>query len=243
MPDEDNGHVLLACADPVPTWRAGDVQSWQPDSAAGIACAHSPSLSACVVHGGLTPCSGRSDILCVGRVERAAGVDQLPALSWSRLAPSMAIPARCDHGAAILSGAVSGGDRLLLFGGEGEPNRSRPRTETQQVGPVMMNDTWTIHLATGVASPRLATHGAPPAPRRGHAVVAFREPPTSESACAPLRHTAIGLAAATRCVTTHGSHSAHTAPVHSPHRQCRTRLSLSARTVSVHCRRRTVSVH
>jgi hypothetical protein len=101
----------------------------------------------------------------------------------------------------VLSGAVSGSDRLLIFGGEGEPKRSKASAEA--VGPAMMNDLWTVALDTGAAANRIATHGAPPTPRRQHALAAFKEPaPLASPAVDKFKQTTLGMTAATRCATT-----------------------------------------
>ena len=85
----------------------------------------------------------------------------------------MAIPKRCCHGSAILSGAA-GGDRLLLFGGEGEPRRSNPARAAEPVKPAMLNDLWAIELRTGRAVNLLASSGSPPTPRT-HCTLSVRK--------------------------------------------------------------------
>ena len=173
---------------------------WQPTSAAGGACEYSPSLDAIVLHGGLAPGRGRSADLCLGVRQRAAEVPAgaraqpaMPAMRWEKLAPNMVIPRRCFHGHALLHGSQRAGDRLLLFGGEGE-------AEDGAGEPSKMNDAWAIELPSGHATNLIPTSGTAPTPRTHLALAVKRDPtpPQTKRAAARLRKHGLGLVMAQR---------------------------------------------
>ena len=163
---------------------------WQPSSSAGLCVHYSPSRDAVVLHGGVTPGRGRTGEIAVGALMTAAagaaasaaapsgsssggGRPRVPEIAWSKLVAPM-IPRRSHHGSALLSGGRSGHDRLLLFGGEGDPPRSSDGPALGPAGPAMLNDGWTVDLHSGHALPLVATEGSPPSPRTHHACVAIR---------------------------------------------------------------------
>jgi hypothetical protein len=113
-----------------------------------------------------------------------------------KLATSMAIPRRSSHGTAVLSGAV-GGDRLLIFGGEGEPTLTEARKSTSDeglAGPAMLNDLWSVQLASGEAANLIATEGVPPMPRTHHTLAVLKDPPPPKAKLAASRMKKHGLA-------------------------------------------------
>ena len=158
----------------LPAWSTGDGVGWQPNTVSGVACQFSATANAVVVHGGVAPGLGRSADLSLGHVEKSEST-ALPSLRWKKLTPSLKIPRRCWHGTAVLSGA-DGGDRLLIFGGEGEPMRSSSSKEETATRPAIMNDCFSVELATGRATNLIATDGTPPTPRSHHTLSALRDP-------------------------------------------------------------------
>ena len=157
---------------------------------------HSPSTSAVILHGGITPGHGRADDLCVGHIKRTAAT-AVPELRWERLTTSMVIPPRSYHGATVLTGAATG-DRLLLFGGEGNPKQSKATAAAP--GPAMMNDCWSIELKSGKAMNLIATAGTSPTPRTHITIAALKEPPlpTPKPALAKLRQGGLSFVMAKR---------------------------------------------
>ena len=187
-PDLPDGPPLDAAVSVTPIWATGDGQGWQPRASAGLAVSYSASERAVVVFGGNCPGLGRSDELACGFVQRQAkppiGMPapkhpKPPSLRWERVAPSMVIPRRCFGGATILSGAA-GGDRLLLIGGEGEPQVSKTPQKRESSEPpptaMMLNDTWTIELRSAKAMNLIPSIGAPPTPRTRHTIAALADP-------------------------------------------------------------------
>ena len=163
-----SGAALL----PTGNYSTGDGLGWQPSATAGLACVYSPSEKSVVLCGGVSPGLGRSADVCIGEI-LPHGSGEPPTLRWEKRTPSMSIPPRCFHGAALLAG--SSGDKLLLFGGEGNPNKGNSDPAT--AGPTMMNDLWEVQLRTGRTANLITTAGAPPTPRTHIAIAALKDPP------------------------------------------------------------------
>ena len=182
----------VAVLQPTRIHSTGDGQGWQPAAAAGLVCFYSSSQQAVVLHGGVTPGMGRSSDVCVGEVSRGDN-GAPPALRWQKINPSMSIPPRAFHGAALLTGA-SGGDRLLLFGGEGNPT-SAPAAGP--IGPAMMNDLWEVRLQGGRATNLIALSGTSPSPRTHLTVAVLKDPPAPAPKLSAARMKKFGLSTIT----------------------------------------------
>ena len=180
---------------PTGIYSTGDGQGWQPSSCAGLVCLYSPSERSVVLHGGVAPGMGRTPDLCLGEVlSHAEGIP--PTLRWQKVVQSMKIPPRCFHGAALLTGTANGSDKLLIFGGEGNPtvSSSGGSDALLPTGPAMMNDLWEVTLRSGRATNLIATAGAPPTPRTHHVIAVLKDPPPPPPKLAAGRMKKQGLA-------------------------------------------------
>ena len=180
---------------PTGIYSTGDGQGWQPSSCAGLVCLYSPSERSVVLHGGVAPGMGRTPDLCLGEVlSHAEGIP--PTLRWQKVVQSMKIPPRCFHGAALLTGTANGSDKLLIFGGEGNPtvSSSGGSDALLPTGPAMMNDLWEVTLRSGRATNLIATAGAPPTPRTHYVIAVLKDPPPPPLKLAAGRMKKQGLA-------------------------------------------------